>query len=175
MENKIETKIYKQFIFIIGLILFIVVLFIVMAKNQNLVVVENGNIGKIPYKVEVGKYQDSDCGMAINDLNFVSQVVSNDGKTWFFHDHGGMANWLKTKSFKDEVTIFVMSLDSKQYIDGKKAWYSRTDTTPMGYGFGAYEYKQDNFISFDEMFLHMARGEHLQNPQIKSALLRGEK
>ena len=45
----------------------------------------------------LGKYQDSDCGMIINDLTYASQVSSDGKKTWFFHDHGGMANWLNQK------------------------------------------------------------------------------
>jgi hypothetical protein len=41
----------------------------------------------------------------------------------------------------------------------------------MGYGFGAYENKQDGFISYDEMSIKMLRGENLNNPYIKKELL----
>ncbi|MBI3873727.1 MAG: hypothetical protein HY307_01735 [Arcobacter sp.] len=172
MSNQIGAKNYKQFVYVIGFILIILVVFVMMAKNQNMIVVKDGNANKTPYELVGGKYQDSDCGMVINDMKFVSQVVSNDGKTWFFHDHGGMANWLKNKPLKTTATIWVMSLDTKIYIDGRKAWYSRIDTTPMGYGFGAYENKKDGLIDFEEMFLHMVRGEHLKNPQIRASLLK---
>ncbi len=165
----------KQFIYLIGIILIIVFGFIFLAKNQNMIVIQEGNLDKKPYELVVGKYQDSDCGMVIDNFDFVSQVIAIDGKTWFFHDHGGMAHWLINKPFKDEVIIWVMTKDTKKYIDGRKAWYSRTDTTPMGYGFGAYENKQEGFIDFDTMFLHMARGEHLGNPQIKAKLLEDKK
>ncbi|MDX9744082.1 MAG: hypothetical protein RBT59_09715 [Arcobacteraceae bacterium] len=169
------NKNIKQFIYLIGIILIIVVGFITLAKNQNMIVIQEGNVDKTPYKLTLGKYQDSDCGMVIDNFDFVSQVVSSDGKTWFFHDHGGMAHWLINKTFKDEAVIWVMSKDTKKYIDGRKAWYSRTDITPMGYGFGAYENKQEGFIDFPTMFLHMARGEHFGNPQIKAKLLEGRK
>ncbi len=168
------NKNFKQFIFLIGLILVIAFGFIALAKNQNMITIKEGNINKTPYTLELGKYQDSDCGMVIDDITYVSQVVSPDGKTWFFHDHGGMAHWLINKEFKDQATIWVMSKDTKKYIDGRKAWYSRTDKTPMEYGFGAYEVKKDRFVDFEEMSLLMARGEHLGNPQIKAQLLKGK-
>ena len=112
--------------------------------------------------------------MVIEDLEYASQVVSPSGKTYFFHDHGGMINWLSTKEFKDSAMIWVMTKDTKRYIDGKKAWYSRTDQTPMLYGFGAYEEKTDKLIDYNTMFLHMVRGEHLANPKIKQQLLVNE-
>jgi len=166
-----NQKSYTQFLVVIAIIITILIVFIMMAKNQNMVVMHEGNIEKKPYEIILGKYQDSDCGMVIDDISYASQVVAPNGKTWFFHDHGGMVNWLKNKDFKESSTIWVMSKDTKKYIDGRKAWYSRTDTTPMEYGFGAYENKQDDFIDFSTMSLHMLRGEHLGNPQIKAKLL----
>jgi hypothetical protein len=64
-----------------------------------------------------------------------------------------------------------MSKDSKKYIDARIAWYSKTDDTPMKYGFGAYEVKQDGFITFDEMSLKVLRNETLRNPYIRKELL----
>jgi hypothetical protein len=142
-----------------------------MSTQQNMTVVYIGNTTKQPLKIVVNKFQDSDCGMVIDDLTYSSQVVSPSGKTWFFHDHGGMVHWLENKTFKDKATIWVMSKDTKRYIDGRKAWYSRTDKTPMLYGFGAYEHKKPEYIDFDTMYLHMVRGEHLGNPKIKKMLL----
>ena len=98
-------------------------------------------------------------------------IIAPDGKTWFFHDHGGIANWIKDKSFKDNAKIWVMTTDPKKYIDGRLAWYSRTDSTPMKYGFGAYANKQDGFLTFDEMTIKMLRKEDLRNPYIRKELL----
>jgi hypothetical protein len=142
-----------------------------MSNKKQMVVLKEGNTTQMPLEIVLGKYQDSDCGMVINKMDFVSQVVSNDGKTWFFHDHGGLANWLKDKPFKDSAKIWVMTMDTKKYIDAKSAWFSRTDITPMGYGFGAYENKQDGFISFEEVALKVLRNEDLRNPYIKKELL----
>jgi copper chaperone NosL len=159
------------FLTILIIIAVIVIIFLSMSNKKQMVVLKEGNINQTPLQIILGKYQDSDCGMTIDDMTYVSQIVSKNGKTWFFHDHGGMANWLKDKSIKDTAKIWVMSLDTKKYIDGRKAWYSRTESTPMGYGFGAYEKKQDNFISFEEMSLKMLRGENLTNPYIRKELI----
>ena len=159
------------FITLIIIIAIIIIIFLSMSNAKQMVVLKEGNTTLTPLEIILGKYQDSDCGMTIEDMTYVSQVVSSDGKTWFFHDHGGMANWLKDKSFKDSAKIWVMSRDTKQYINARTAWYSRTDNTPMRYGFGAYEVKQDGFITFDEMSLKVLRNETLRNPYIQKELL----
>ncbi|BAK73337.1 MAG: hypothetical protein AB7S49_07990 [Arcobacter sp.] len=159
------------FFTIIVIIAIIVIIFLSMSNSKQMVVLKEGNITQTPLDIVLGKYQDSDCGMIIDNLDYVSQVVAPDGKTWFFHDHGGMANWLKDKAFKDEAKIWVRTIDTKKYIDGRTAWYSQTDITPMRYGFGAYENKQDGFITFEEMSLKMLRGETMANPVYKKELL----
>jgi len=153
---------------IVGVVAIIVVS---VAKEQKNVVVVSGNSERKPLEIVLGKYQDSDCGMLIDTIEYASQVVAPNGKTWFFHDHGGMANWLSQRDFKTEAVIWVMSKDTKDWIDGRTAWYSRTDTTPMLYGFGAYAQKQEGFVDFETMTQMMLRGENLTNPIIKRELL----
>lgn len=155
------------FLAIVIAIFIVVVIFLSMANKEQMVVVKNNNINKTPLEIILGKYQDSDCGMVINSLEYASQVISTDGKTWFFHDHGGMANWLNSKTFKDSAVVFVMSKDTNKYIDGKKAFYSTDELTPMRYGFGAYEEFQDGFITFEEMNLRVLRKQTLANPSYK--------
>jgi len=157
----------------IGLIVAIIVgVFLSLASKQNMIVVKEGNLKQLPLKMQLNKHQDSDCGMVIETLDFASQVVAPDGKTWFFHDHGGFVHWLEDKSFRDSAKIWVMSLDTKRWIDGRKAYYSRDDITPMGYGFGAYEHKESKkgLIPFSEMRLHMLRGETMNDPLIRKQL-----
>ncbi|VAY86844.1 FIG00388320: hypothetical protein [hydrothermal vent metagenome] len=136
-----------------------------------MIVVKTGNIAKRPIKIVLGKFQDSDCAMVINDTTYTSEVISPNGKTWFFHDHGGLVHWIENKKFKDDAIIWVMSKDTKRWIDGYKAWYSRTDITPMFYGFGAYENKKDDYITYKQMRLFMLRGETMANPSVKKQLL----
>ncbi len=158
-------------ILVVAVMIFVIVgLFLLLGTSGGMVVVKEGNLKKLPLEIQLGHYQDSDCGMVIDDLAFSSQVVSPSGKTYFFHDHGGMAKWLKDKEFSNNAKIWVMTLDTKKYIDGKSAYYSLDDETPMGYGFGAYENKQDGFVSFDEMQLKMLRGETMNNPTIRKKL-----
>jgi len=158
--------------FIVGMLIsVIVIIFLSLAKNQNMTVIHEGNLKKLPIEMKLNKYQDSDCGMVIEDLEYASQVIAPDGKTWFFHDHGGFIHWLEDKSFKNDVVIWVMSKDTHRWIDAKKAYYSLTDKTPMGYGFGAYEAKSDKMVDFDTMALKMLRGETMNNPQIRKQLL----
>ncbi len=156
---------------ILALVSIIILVFLSLASSGKMLVVYEGNLKRLPIEMELNKYQDSDCGMVIEDLHYASQVVAKDGKTWFFHDHGGFINWLKDKEFKEDVVIWVMSRDTKEWIDAKKAFYSLTDITPMGYGFGAYENSVDGLIDFDTMSLRMLRGETMNNPFIKQELL----
>lgn len=156
---------------VIVIVTIIVTVFLSLAASKKMVVVKEGNLERLPMQMQLNKYQDSDCGMVIDNLNYISQIISKDGKTWFFHDHGGFVNWLKDKDFKDEVVIWVMSKDTKQWIDGRKAFYSLTDITPMGYGFGAYEKNAKEYVDYDTMRLKMLRGETLNNPYIKQKLL----
>ncbi|MDD2449527.1 MAG: hypothetical protein PHG10_07675 [Sulfurimonas sp.] len=165
------VKKFIPLIVVVALVTLIVSLFLMLASKNQMVVIKEQNLKKLPYELVVNKYQDSDCGMLIDDLRDVSQVISPSGKTWFFHDHGGFVKWLEDKAFKDEAVIWVMSRDTKKYIDAKSAFYSLTDKTPMGYGFGAYEKKVDGSVDFDTMRLRMLRGETLNNPHIRKKLL----
>ncbi|WP_229860152.1 nitrous oxide reductase accessory protein NosL [Candidatus Sulfurimonas baltica] len=156
---------------VIVLVLIIVTLFLSLASTKKMVVIIEGNTNQIPIEMKIGVFQDSDCGMVINDLRDASQVISKNAKSWFFHDHGGMIKWLEDKEFKSDAKIWVMSRDTKKWIDARTAYYSLIDDTPMGYGFGAYEFKKDLHVDFDTMRLRMLRGETLKNPRIKKQLL----
>ena len=164
-------KKYAPLLIVLLFILIIVTVFLSLAKVQNMVVIKEGNLKKIPLEIVLDKYQDSDCGMVIKDLKYVSQVIAPDGKTWFFHDHGGFIHWLEDKNFKDDAVIWVRTVDTKKYIKAEDAFYSLNDITPMGYGFGAYEYAQKNRVAFKVMKLKMLRGETMNNPKIKKQLL----
>jgi len=165
------VKKITPFLIVLVLVGIIVSIFLSVASGGNMVVVHEGNLKRLPIEMKLNKYQDSDCGMVIDDLHYASQVVAKDGKTWFFHDHGGFVNWLEDKEFRDEVVIWVMSRDTEEWIDATKAFYSLTDNTPMGYGFGAHKNSVEGFIDFDTMRLRMLRGETMNNPFIKQKLL----
>ena len=156
-----------------GIIALIVTLFLSLATKQQMVTLITGNIEKKPLTIILNHYQDSECGMVIDSLEYASQVVAPNGNTWFFHDHGGMVDWLDRKSFKNEAILWIYAKDTKKWIDAQKAWYSRDEKTPMLYGFGAYEQKKEKLIDFKTMQLHMLRGEHMANPTIRQQLEKG--
>ena len=108
-------------------------------------------------------YKDSDCGVIIDDKTYLGEVVSADGKTWFFYDNGGLVHWLEDKPFKNSAVIWVMSRDSEKWIDARKAYYSTDEPTPSGYGFGAYEKKQKGLISFKNMSYRVLHKETLKD------------
>jgi len=164
-------KKFTPILVILGLVVLIVSIFLSVASQKQMIVIKEGNAKKLPLEMIINKYQDSDCGMVIDNLDYVSQVISPNGKTWFFHDHGGFVKWLEDKEFKDEAIIWVMSIDTKKWIDAREASYSLVDKTPMGYGFGAYEKKAPTHVDFDTMRLRMLRGETLNNPHIRKQLL----
>jgi len=159
------------FLIVLVFVGIIVALFLSLGKVQKMVVIKEGNIEQKVLRIVLNKYQDSDCGMVIKDMTYVSEVIAPDGKTWFFHDHGGFIHWLEDKPFKDEAVIWVRSKDTQKWINAKDAYYSLNDITPMGYGFGAYEKKNESFINFDTMRLKMLRGETMNNPKIRKKLL----
>ena len=152
-------------------VLFIVALFLSLGKVQKMVVIKEGNIKKLPLEITLHKYQDSYCGMVIDDTTYLSEVIAPDGKTWFFHDHGDFILWLEDKPFKNKAVVWVRTKDTKKWLNAKKAYYSRNDITPMGYGFGAYEKRQKDFITYDTFRLKMLRGESMNDPKIRKKLL----
>ncbi len=156
---------------VIILIVIIILIFVSMSNEKRMVVVHNGNHKHEAIDIKLSHFQDTQCGMTITKLKHSAQVVSPDGRTWFFDDTGCLALWYKDIKFKDKAIIWVYSNDTNKYIDGRKAWYSKTDSTTMGYGFGAYENKKDDMITFQEMLLKMYRGENLANPLIRKKLL----
>jgi len=164
-------KKFTPFLVVIVIVFGIVALFLSLGEKQNMIVIKENNLKKLPLEITIGKYQDSDCGMVIEDLEYASEVISPSGKTYFFHDHGGFVHWLEDKSFKDEAVIWVMSRDTKKWIKAKEAYYSINDITPMGYGFGAYENDKNSLIDYETMRLRMLRGETLNNPKIKKQIL----
>ena len=164
-------KKFIPFFVILSLVTLIVTIFLSVASQKEMIVIKEGNAKKVPLEMVVNKYQDSDCGMLIDNMDYISQVISPTGKTWFFHDHGGFVKWLEDKDFRESSVIWVMSKDTKKWIDARTASYSLVDKTPMGYGFGAYENKVPTHVDFDTMRLRMLRGETLNNPHIRKQLL----
>lgn len=147
------------------------VIFVSMSKNDQPVTIVKGNLEMKALPLKVNFTNDPYCKMLIIEQRNSTQVVSPDGNTWFFDDPACMVLWLEDKVFKDTAKLWIHSIDTKQWIDARKAWYGRTDRTAMHYGFGAREHKTEDAIDFAAMSLHVLRGEHLGNPKIRKMLL----
>ena len=147
------------------------VVFVSMAKNDQPITIIKGNTEMKALPLKVNFTNDPYCKMLIIEQRNSTQVVSPDGKTWFFDDPACMVLWLEDKTFKETAKLWIHSIDTKQWIDAKEAWYGRADKTAMHYGFGAREHKTENAIDFAAMSLHVLRGEHLGDPKIRKMLL----
>ncbi len=168
-------KTIKYIAIVGGIVAIIIATILSLSSKQKMITIVKGNINKEPIHIELHKYQDSQCGMVIDEIEYASEVISPDGRTWFFHDHGGMVKWIERQPFKKDATIWVHALDTNRWIDGKKAHYTRDEETPMHYGFGAYEKEKSNTISFEQMRLFTLRGETMENPTIRKQLLKIKK
>ncbi|BAF73107.1 hypothetical protein [Sulfurovum sp. NBC37-1] len=129
-----------------------------------------GNTARQPIDITPKTYQCSQCNMFVNDPDYAAELITNEGMTYFFDDIGCLVKWIQKHSSADS-KMFVRSLDTHRWVDARKAWYSRTDSTPMHYGFGAYEKKTKDLISFQTMESLILKGKTLRDPAVKKLLL----
>ncbi len=160
-------KLLTIFLFFSFLIL---ILFSTSSFEQSIVVVQD-NHKKEPIKLEKNRYKDRFCNMTIDDITYSAQVVLPNNDTLFFDDIGCLILWLEKQKNKKEIILWVWAKDKDSYINARKAWYSLTEQTPMHYGFGAYEKKQNNYIDYDTMSDKMLSGDTMANPKIRKQLL----
>ncbi len=149
----------------------IATIFISMAKEDQPVTIVKGNMEMKALPIKLNHTNDTQCAMLIKTNYNAAQVAAPDGRTWFFDDPGCMALWIEDKPFRNEAKLWVHTIDTKQWIDAKKARFGITDRSVMGYGFGSRERDFNQTIDFEEMRLRMLRGENLADPKIRKKLL----
>ena len=138
---------------------------------QNQLPSEIANKEKIPLEFKDNAVQCPQCHMYLVGKKYTAQIVTDDLKTHFFDDIGCAILWLKEHNIELSSThIWFFSNDTNRYIDASKAFYSFNDTTPMFYGFGAYEEPKEGMIDFEEMRLRMLRGETMSDPKVRQHL-----
>jgi hypothetical protein len=155
---------------IVIVIAIIIILLLSLGTDQGARYVYKGNTAYEPIVIQPKEYQCSECSMDIEEMGYSAQVITPEGDTYFFDDIGCVVDWLEGRKIKTQKVI-TQTLDSGNWIDVDKAWYTRTAPSPMGYGFAAYEKKQEGFISYEEMKLLMLQGKHLHDPFVKKSLL----
>ena len=148
----------------------IVILLVSFGSSDGNRYVYKGNTTHQAVDIKTKEYQCSECSMDIEDIKYAAQLIAKNGNTYFFDDIGCVVLWLENHTPDIEV-ILTQTLDTHQWIDATKAWYSRIAPSPMGYGFGAVENKKEGLIDYEEMKLLMLQGKNLHDPFIKKKLL----
>jgi len=147
-----------------------ITLLLSLGSDQGAKYVYKNNTAHKIIEIKPKEYQCSECNMNIDDLNYMIELIAQNGNTYFFDDIGCVVLWLQKNTPKINKLV-VKTLDTHEWIDAHKAWYTRTAPSPMGYGFAPYAKKEKGFVSYDEMKLLMLQGKNLHDPFVKKKLL----
>jgi len=154
----------------------IALLIFTMDISESRVFVRHGNTQKEPLEIVLEKYICTESRVPIVDLFNSAQAIFPNGDTYFFNDVGNVLLWLARQKNQDKIVIWVYAQDTNRYVLAHNAWYSRVEITPMGYGFGAYEYhaygRADYYFSEVQRFA--LRGETLLHPMVNALLTRNK-
>jgi len=112
------------------------------------------------------------CNMKLPASHLHTSMLTVNGDVNYFDDIGCMILWADKKGIElEKVEVKMFTNDTKKYLDAKNLFYSINETTPMHYGFAAYEHKQEGTITYHEVILRMLRGEHMANLKIRKHIL----
>ncbi|NPA29981.1 MAG: hypothetical protein GXO33_07350 [Epsilonproteobacteria bacterium] len=161
----------KKAAIVLIMIALIVSLFLALAQKPHAKIIKTGNTKQAVIEIEPGEYQCAQCKMPVEKREYAAQVAIKNGKTWFFDDIGCMALWLGNQPFRQSAVVWVYTRDTHRWINGRDAWYTQLENTPMGYGFGAYEKHAENTLKLDAVIDHMLKGENLTNHTYAKTLL----
>ncbi len=163
-------KILINLLIFVVVIAIIIILLLSFGNSDGSRYVYKGNEAYKIINIKPKEYQCSECGMDVEDLNYMVQVIAKNGDTYFFDDIGCVVLWLKNHQLPI-VKIFTKTLDTHKWVEAKKVRYSRIEHDPMGYGFAAMEKGKEGFVSYDEMRMLMLQGQNLHDPFVKKKLL----
>ena len=112
-----------------------------------------------PHEIHWDRDMCSRCAMVISDRNHAVQVINpEDGKVYVFDDIGCTILWFKEQDIKweEKAIIWITDIKSSKWIDAKKALFDTMNITPMAYGFGEHENKEEvqaglEIIDFNEV------------------------
>lgn len=155
------------FVIVIAIIL---VLLLSLGTDEGARYVYKGNTSHKAIPIKAKEYQCSECSMDVETLEYAAELITQEGDTYFYDDIGCVVLWLENHSPNTKI-ILTQTLDTHEWIDAKKAWYSRIAPSPMGYGFAAVKNKKEGLVSYEEMRLLMLQGKNLHDPFVKKSLL----
>lgn len=163
-------KILVNLLSFVVVVAIIVILLLSFGTQEGAKYVYKGNSDYKIVPIQPKEYQCSTCNMDVEALEYSVEVIAKNANTYFFDDIGCVVLWLKDNSLAIE-KIMVQTLDTYQWVEAKKAWYSRIAHDPMGYGFAAVEQQKEGLVSYDEMSTLMLQGKNLHDPFVKKQLL----
>lgn len=164
-------KVLMNIVSLVIIVSVVVIILSALGGKQGENYVYKGNTAHKAVDIKPNEYQCSECNMNVEKLEYVAELISKDGDTYFFDDIGCLVLWLEKHKI-DIAKMLTQTLDTHQWIEPEKAWYTRTANTPMGSGFAAFSKKKDDLISYEEMRLLMLQGKNLNDPFVKKALLK---
>jgi hypothetical protein len=151
----------------------LVVLLLAMDIQEGRIDSVNGNSEGKALEIDLNRTACAQCATPIQTLEYSAQVVNTKGTTYFFDDIGCLCLWLNAHPDIDIKHIWVYTQDTKRYILAKDAWFSRIESSPIGYGFAAYEvrlYARAAYY-FEEIFRFAIHGETRLNPAVNKLLV----
>ena len=99
---------------------------------------KKGNQEQLPVDFVWDRVACEECRMALSDPHYSAQVISPDGRAYYFDDIGCAILWLGRHPWKDKARTWVNDVKTTEWIDAEKAhWIYGDPKTPMGYGFTA--------------------------------------
>jgi len=84
------------------------------------------------------------CVMVVSDRHNSVQVRDPKGKVYMFDDIGCMVLWFRKNNivWQEKATIWINDVETGNWINARKAFYSTGHVTPMAYGFSAHKTKE---------------------------------
>ncbi len=142
-----------------------------LATASDPVSVVRGNYEMRALNFTLEKTDDVVCKMLIRSYDGSAQAVEENGETHFFNDVGCLVTWLLQQPRGKKIIPWVYTLDTRRWIDARLAWYGTSDTTVVGYGFGAREKKRPGTVSFDEVKRRVRTHRTLLDPATRKMIL----
>lgn len=102
-----------------------------------------------PARIVWGRQACDHCGMAISEPRWAAQLRLGPHEVLRFDDLGCAVEWIAAHGVSDAaLELWVMDMDTEQWIDARHAFYRPDQRTPMAYGFGAIATRAPDALDF---------------------------
>lgn len=117
----------------------------------------DSKIDMSPKEIKIDRDVCAHCKMVISSANYAAQIVTKEGRHYFFDDIGCAVAWLHLKDKETQENSFIYAADfqTAEWIDARKAYYTSGANSPMHYGFAAHKEALEGVENFD--FTHVKK------------------